>query len=236
MKRCSKCGEDKPLSLYGVNNSQPDRLSTQCKDCRRAYRIANLDVIRAKDRRWYLANQERIKERMRRYAQERRPARAERVVVSEPETGPRVTPLLPHEALSHLRVTGQALSQARIRGSIGGVDLDRGKTKYAYPPAEVARFALAQMRFDSMLGEYQDSAAHPAHAIIAASGLAYAVLRVTKIFEVGVTDRDCVVLVLTRAGVSHDDAQLAWSACGKLVQDIHSPLLIAAAKSKSQER
>ena len=40
-KRCSKCGVEKALSDFSKNKNNRDGLKTSCKDCARAYRVAN---------------------------------------------------------------------------------------------------------------------------------------------------------------------------------------------------
>lgn len=53
-KRCSKCGEVKVLDEFGKRAKSKDGRDTRCKQCNRdaadAYRRANLDAVREKDR------------------------------------------------------------------------------------------------------------------------------------------------------------------------------------------
>lgn len=53
-KKCSKCGEMKGLEEFGKHSARKDGLDTRCKQCNRnaatAYRTANLELVRAKDR------------------------------------------------------------------------------------------------------------------------------------------------------------------------------------------
>lgn len=53
-KKCSKCGEVKGLGEFGKHAARKDGLDTRCKQCNRdaanAYRRANLDSVREKDR------------------------------------------------------------------------------------------------------------------------------------------------------------------------------------------
>jgi hypothetical protein len=84
MKRCTKCGLQKPVEEF--HNSGRGRRRPDCKDCRRRYRArynaANRERIRAqwrsyyennKDKEserkavWYQMNRERILERQRAY-------------------------------------------------------------------------------------------------------------------------------------------------------------------------
>lgn len=53
-KKCSKCGEVKGLGEFGKHAARKDGMNTRCKQCNRdaatAYRTANLELVRAKDR------------------------------------------------------------------------------------------------------------------------------------------------------------------------------------------
>ncbi len=40
MKQCPKCGEDKPLSVFGTNRTTRDGLQSYCKSCRNAMQAA----------------------------------------------------------------------------------------------------------------------------------------------------------------------------------------------------
>lgn len=71
MKNCSKCGEDKHLSLFSKDKSKRDGRCTICKDCkseyRRDYYSDNAEKARADSLRWYRENRERAKETRRSY-------------------------------------------------------------------------------------------------------------------------------------------------------------------------
>jgi len=53
-KRCSKCGEEKPVGMFGKRNNSKDGLNEWCKACAcessRKYRKKNLEKVRAANR------------------------------------------------------------------------------------------------------------------------------------------------------------------------------------------
>lgn len=53
-KRCTKCGEVKALDAFGKHSIMKDGISTRCKQCNKnaanAYRYANIEVVREKER------------------------------------------------------------------------------------------------------------------------------------------------------------------------------------------
>ena len=55
MKKCSRCGQEKPTSDYHKDNRNPDGLYGWCKDCARAkareYRAKNVEKVRESQRR-----------------------------------------------------------------------------------------------------------------------------------------------------------------------------------------
>lgn len=78
MKKCSKCGCEKPLSDFYVGKQNKDGYCGQCKACKQAankawekanpekmrtykfkWEVANKDKVAAKTRRWYEANKDR---------------------------------------------------------------------------------------------------------------------------------------------------------------------------------
>lgn len=75
MKRCTKCGEEKPLDAFGPRKSSRDGLHTECRDCRRAYkrewmrakRHANPEWAREVDRKWREENPEAARAKDRRF-------------------------------------------------------------------------------------------------------------------------------------------------------------------------
>jgi len=66
MKRCSKCGESKPVSEYWRHTDQQDGLNSVCNNCVRRnrsaeYYAANRDKIKAYRAKYYAANRDKIK-------------------------------------------------------------------------------------------------------------------------------------------------------------------------------
>ena len=62
-KRCSKCGVEKALSDFSKNKNNRDGLQTSCKDCRKAYYIANKEKSKQQKKAYYEANKDKIKAR-----------------------------------------------------------------------------------------------------------------------------------------------------------------------------
>ena len=65
MKRCTKCGETKPLSEFYVHTKSKDCLRTDCKECnntrKRAWELKDgVDVRKAKRKAYYEANKTEI--------------------------------------------------------------------------------------------------------------------------------------------------------------------------------
>ena len=62
MKKCSKCGEEKPLDEFNKQKRNPDGLNYNCKECLRAdkkrWREANKDKIRRSRKKWNDANRD----------------------------------------------------------------------------------------------------------------------------------------------------------------------------------
>lgn len=63
MKRCTKCGEEKPLSEFEKEKRKKDGMSSWCLKChneqKRRYRAANREKMREKDHKWKAANPEK---------------------------------------------------------------------------------------------------------------------------------------------------------------------------------
>jgi len=63
MKTCSKCGEEKPLSLFHKNSHSKDGLYPSCKDCKnkqkQGYQKANPEKVKESKRREYKKHRER---------------------------------------------------------------------------------------------------------------------------------------------------------------------------------
>lgn len=53
MKTCFKCKVEKPVGAFYANRTKPDGLSSQCRDCERDYRGANIERVRERDRARY---------------------------------------------------------------------------------------------------------------------------------------------------------------------------------------
>jgi 5-methylcytosine-specific restriction endonuclease McrA len=66
VKRCTKCGEVKPLSEFSADKRRPDGKRFHCKACARVYfreyKRANGDRVRAKQAEYRDANAEQIRE------------------------------------------------------------------------------------------------------------------------------------------------------------------------------
>ena len=65
MKRCSKCGDTKPLNEFHKQGTTKDGHGSYCKVCSIAYAIAyqaaNKEKVRATQRRWRAANPEKVR-------------------------------------------------------------------------------------------------------------------------------------------------------------------------------
>ena len=70
-KRCSKCGETKPLSEYHKEKSHKDGRRSDCKDCKNKAknerRVANPEKARKRERELWAANPERGRARVRKW-------------------------------------------------------------------------------------------------------------------------------------------------------------------------
>lgn len=62
-KMCSRCRESLPVAQFNRNKAQPDGLQNQCKGCRKIVAAETYDTRRA----WRAANAERLKEKQREY-------------------------------------------------------------------------------------------------------------------------------------------------------------------------
>lgn len=66
MKKCSKCGIEKPLSEFPFQNRLQNKYMSNCKVCRsiyqNEYRFRNIEKTRKKDKERYYANQDQRKE------------------------------------------------------------------------------------------------------------------------------------------------------------------------------
>ena len=64
-KKCSKCGLTQPTANFGADRAKRDGLTSQCRQCRVEYRVANRKRITEHQRQHYAANQERLTEQRR---------------------------------------------------------------------------------------------------------------------------------------------------------------------------
>ena len=71
MKRCSKCGETKPLDEFYKRSSSKDNKAPRCRECskkaHRGWYATNAEKARRDSRRWIKDNPERAKETKRIY-------------------------------------------------------------------------------------------------------------------------------------------------------------------------
>lgn len=58
LKRCIKCGDEKPRTDFHVQRSKPDGLQQWCKACKRQYRADNREAHLARDRKYYIEHRE----------------------------------------------------------------------------------------------------------------------------------------------------------------------------------
>lgn len=59
MKKCTKCGEEKPLEMFHKNKNYKGGHNHRCKDCYRAYCAMNRESIRQTKKAWQEANPEK---------------------------------------------------------------------------------------------------------------------------------------------------------------------------------
>ncbi|EMT38135.1 HNH endonuclease [Thermoanaerobacter thermohydrosulfuricus WC1] len=71
-KKCTRCGEVKPLNCFGKDKSSKDGYTRWCKECRKEYYRATAEQNKRRAREWYYANLERAKESRRRWRQANR--------------------------------------------------------------------------------------------------------------------------------------------------------------------
>jgi 5-methylcytosine-specific restriction endonuclease McrA len=61
LKRCSKCGESKPIDSFTRNKHKADGRDNKCRACRAAYYVANSAWITEKNRIWKTRNSEKVR-------------------------------------------------------------------------------------------------------------------------------------------------------------------------------
>jgi len=74
VKRCSRCGESKPLETFPRQSNRRDGRNCWCKDCHRQWARDNSDLRRTSLRRW----RERYPERVRQYTETHKDEQRER--------------------------------------------------------------------------------------------------------------------------------------------------------------
>jgi hypothetical protein len=72
MKRCTKCGEEKPLAEFSRARSRKDGRAAHCKACVRRWRQENAEHLAEYHRRWQRANREKKRAQDRRYRERKR--------------------------------------------------------------------------------------------------------------------------------------------------------------------
>lgn len=74
MKKCTKCGVNKPFGEFCKRNNSKDGLTGQCKDClnrkHQKYRDRNREDVRKSSREWGRRNSEHVKENLRAWRKE----------------------------------------------------------------------------------------------------------------------------------------------------------------------
>lgn len=66
-KHCRKCDRIKPTTEFAKDKDKKDGFATVCKECRKAYRKANIQSIKANDAKYYQENKDRIEARKKQY-------------------------------------------------------------------------------------------------------------------------------------------------------------------------
>jgi hypothetical protein len=72
VKRCTKCGEEKPLAEFSRARSRKDGRAAHCKACVRRWRQENAEHLAEYHRRWQRANREKKQAQDRRYRERKR--------------------------------------------------------------------------------------------------------------------------------------------------------------------
>lgn len=67
IKRCTKCGEDKPLGLFSVDAQKKDGYRSSCKDCDKL----NRDNQKVASKKWRQSNKDHVRGYKQKYYQER---------------------------------------------------------------------------------------------------------------------------------------------------------------------
>jgi hypothetical protein len=72
LKRCTKCGEEKPRAEFGRDRSRKDGRYPQCKACVRRWQEENAAHLADYHRRWQQANRDKQRAQNRRHRQRKR--------------------------------------------------------------------------------------------------------------------------------------------------------------------
>jgi hypothetical protein len=72
LKRCTKCGEEKPRAEFSRDRSRKDGRSPQCKACVRRWHQENAEHLAEYNRRWRRANRDKTRAQDRRYKERKR--------------------------------------------------------------------------------------------------------------------------------------------------------------------
>jgi hypothetical protein len=67
MKKCSNCKEYKPLGQFHAHNKRKDGKQSNCKECKKEYRVDNIDKIKEQEKEYKKANKEYHKEYYKEY-------------------------------------------------------------------------------------------------------------------------------------------------------------------------
>jgi hypothetical protein len=83
LKRCTKCGEEKPRAEFSRDRSRKDGRYPECKVCVMRWRQENAERLAEYNRRWRAANRDKQRAWGRRYRERKRARRSE----ASPEAG-----------------------------------------------------------------------------------------------------------------------------------------------------
>jgi hypothetical protein len=83
LKRCSKCGEEKPRAEFSRDRSRKDGRYPQCKACVMRWHQENTERLAEYNRRWRKANRDKQRAWSRRYRERQRARLSE----ASPEAG-----------------------------------------------------------------------------------------------------------------------------------------------------
>jgi len=123
MKRCTKCGQIKPVSEFNKHKGRGDGLASLCKLCKRAadrrYYISNAEKLKKKTSDWATANPERKKAAAKEYYQshgEKIRARTKKYAHAHPEK--RKQQDWEYYKANRKKILGMAETKARAAGML----------------------------------------------------------------------------------------------------------------------